>query len=312
MSVSDVPEWRLTFQDSESFRNLVEATASVMPKVVFHVSKEGSERVLSVEGSDMALTCWLRARLLVDVFDFPKGGEADRETFAFCVECKHILIAIDNATLGHCAVLLEGFEGRAKVRVHVQDPDMRGSLSEQADLDTFVDGDRPQQRLQRLDYKMQMEIDVMRLRDLVRKARRAHAEFVRFTITIRARGVSSNQISVVEMSYHGDIHSKVIFRNKVITDELGSMVVRAVSDHVEEEEGQAAAPAADAPSHIFSGAYALDKIEAFLKVVKCRVIVSRVEQDQPMLFEVPLGGDGTTSYIHLLIAPKIDDDDMAD
>ena len=173
MDPTDVPEWRLTFHNAESFRNLVEAASSVMPKVVFHVAKEGSERFLMVDGSDMALTCWLRARLAVDDFAFPKG-EQGRDSFTFCVECKHVLIAIDTASLASSSVVLEGYESRAKVQVHVRDPDQDG-FSEQSDLDTYVDGERPQHRLQPLQYKMMMEIDVLRLRDLVRRARRAHA-----------------------------------------------------------------------------------------------------------------------------------------
>ena len=297
------PEWRLTFQDAESFRNLVEAAASVMPKVVFNVAKEGDDRFLLVDGSDMALTCWLRARLAVDHFAFPKG-EAGRDAFSFCVECKHVLIAIDTPSLGSCCIVLEGFEGKAKVRIHVTDPDQGVSFSEKADLDTYVDGERPQHRLQPLAYKMMLEVDVVRLRDLVRKARRAHAEFIRFAITLRDDGPQA--LSRVIMSYHGDISAWVCFVNRTQTSDDGSIIVRAVSDSMEEGGGeQPPLPS----SNFFVGSYALDKIEAFLKVVKCRVITSHVQQEQPMLFQVPLGPDNE-SYVHFLIAPKIDNNDL--
>lgn len=291
------PEWRLTFQDAESFRNLVEAAYSVMPKVVLNVVKEDDQRFLIVDGSDMALTCWLRARLAVDHFVFPKG-EAGRDAFSFCIDCNHVLIAINTPSLGSCCIDLEGYESRAKVRIHVRDPDQGDSFSEKADLDTFVDGDRPQHRLKPMQYKMMLEIDVARLRDLARKARRAHAEFIRFTITLR--GESHQSLSSVTMSYEGDLFHCVNFVNRTQTDEDGSIVVRAVSDAME----QSAEHTVNAPI-IFAGSYALDKIEAFLKVVKCRVITSRVEQEQPMLFQVPLGPDGY-SYVHFLIAPKLE------
>lgn len=294
------PEWRLTFQDAESFRSLVEAASSVMPKVVFNVAKEGDDRFLLVDGSDMALTCWLRARLVVDHFSFPKG-EAGRDAFSFCVECKHVLIAIDTPSLGSCCVILEGYEGKAKVRIHLSDPDQGISFSEKADLDTYMDGERPQQRLQPLEYNMMLEVDVLRLRELARKARRAHAEFIRFAITLRDDGPQS--LSRVTMSYHGDISSWVCFINRTQTNDDGSIIVRAVSDSMEEGGGASELPT----SNFFVGSYALDKIEAFLKVVKCRVITTHVQQEQPMLFQVPLGPDNE-SYVHFLIAPKIDSD----
>ena len=136
MNPDDIPEWRLIFQNADGFRNLVEAASSVMPKVVFHVAKEGEERFLMVDGSDMALTCWLRARLAVDQFSFPKG-DSGRDAFSFCVECKHMLIAIDGASAGNCCITLEGFESKAKVRIHVSDPDQGDSFSEKSDLDTL-------------------------------------------------------------------------------------------------------------------------------------------------------------------------------
>ena len=292
---SRTPEWRILFEDASALRGVVDAVSAVMQRVVFKVAKvEGFDTYMLIcDGADVGMTCCVSARLHIDSLTINNGEE---EEFQFCVECKHLAVAIDNPSCSHGSLVMEGHSD-ATIHVRMQDPEQR-SHADCSELDTFVDAVKPIE-LNTLDFQIKIEIDLSKLREMIKKARKTHAEHVRIQIYLRDQG--NKQQSLVIFSVKGDAYHCQKFSHETSKDEDGSLRVRAVAD------GDSNLEEVDELRPDFEGLFPVEKIDAFIKILPCRMITAAVMQGMPLMMTHRLGaGHSTTgddSHIRFLIAP---------
>ena len=296
-AVGDNISWTITFDDSTALRSVVDAAAAIMQRMIFKIAKheEDSQYYLMVDGCDNSNTCFINARILLQ--DKLEIHLADTEEFVFCVECRHMLIAMDNASLMHGTLILEGMDEDEKLCIRIHDED-RPTSDEISILDTYMDIDMPK-KPREMNFRITAEIDSVKIRDIIKKGRKTHAEHLQMTIHIT--GTSSIKRSHICFSIDGDFKHMQRFTQDVVVGDDGTMVVRAADKDDDKNVGGAAMPHTP-PA--FDNKYPVDKIEAFVKNVKGSMLTAMLEQNMPIIFIHKLGDD--QSFIRFLVAPVAD------
>ena len=289
------PEWSIVLEDASLLRCVVEAVLPVMQRVLFKIAKRDNRYFLMVDGADQGGHCYVSARLLLD-----RVVVGDEDEFTFCVNCKHLKGTIDNTSCAHGSLVLEGRGD--KLRVVVKDPD-QPSYEDHSEVSLLDDSDQPP-TLSELDLKMVLEIDVHKLREIVKKASLCHAERMRVRIFVREQG--SVQHSLVIFSINGDFYYSQRFCHVATRDEDGSLRVRVATDgdannpHLEMKDDEC----------VYEHVFHVDKINNFIKPLPCRMIIGKVHQGYPLMLTHALGGtNDDSSHVRFLVAPIREDDD---
>lgn len=298
------PEWTIVFDDASALRGVVDAVAAVMNRVKFRVAKPAGQDcyMLMFDGADMGMSCVVSARLHVDHVTF--GSDTPVDEFSFCVECKQLIVSIDNPSCAHGSLRIEGYAD-ATVRVVMQDPEQR-SHKETSELNTYVDDMEPVV-VDDLKLDIVLETDLNKLKEMIKKARKSHAERIRVQIFLKDE--ANRQLSVVVYTVNGEGYAKhsQVFCHETQRAEDGSLTVRAAIDgEVDDDDTMGSTPA-------FDGVFPVDKIEAFVRILPVRMIRAQVQNAMPLVFEHELGGGmlgnaSVKSSIKFVIAPINDED----
>lgn len=290
------PTWSVVFEDASALRAVVDSVATVMSRVNFKVArKEDGKYFLEVDSADMGFMCCVSARLLLDKVEFP-GGEPEEE-FTFCLDCKHVSSAIDNPSCAHLALIMEGFNNESKLRLTMMEPD---SHTYEACSEVPLYNEDEPVSLQDLDFDMLLELDLPLLREMIKKARKAHTEHLKVRVYLEERG--TRRLSMVVFTVDGDFLHEQRFCHETARDDDGSTVVRAAQD------GTHRLLDTDALSPAFEASFPAEKIEAFVKNLSCRMLVGKVKNGMPLMLTYPLGGaNDDRSRILFLVAPVHED-----
>lgn len=291
---SRTPDWSITFEDAAALRTVVDSVATVMTRVSFKVAKQPStgRYVLMVDSADVGFCCCVSARLELDKVTFSNPAAAEEE-FSFCVDCKHVSSAIDTPSCAHLCLTMEGHVSEAKIVLKMLDPETH-THEVCSELSTYVEEE--QVSLESMDFKTTLEIDLGHLREIIKKARKSHAEKLEMKIFLKE--LAHKTLSLVTFSIHGDFYHEQKFCHEVTTDEDGSRRVRAATDGsqklVDTENDEA----------FFSSYFPIENIESFIKNLPCKMLAAKVGANMPLLMSYPLGGaNDDISHIRFLIAP---------
>jgi hypothetical protein len=304
MKRSRKPEWSCTFYDSAALRGIVEAVQAIVQRVVFKIARpEGSDRfMLMFDGADPGMSCWVSARLNIDQVEF--AGEPDE--FTFCVCCKQLMVSIDNSTCSHGLLTLEGHSD-GTVLVIAQDPDQRASL-DLSRINTFVET-KEEDELKDMKLDLTLEMDVGKLKELIKKARKSHAETLRVEVYLKKEG--NLEVSKVIFSVDGDAYHAQSFCHEVTRGDDGSISVRAaVEGGGHEWDELDVAPTLKA-------SYPIGMIDAFVKILPVRILKAQAQTGMPLVMTHELNGGilnacgtacNTRSHIRFVVAPLNDED----
>ena len=186
-----LPDWVIVFEDASALRLIVETVSAVMTRVMFKVKKRaGGLYFLCVDGSDSGHTCCISARLQLENVTWNASDSSDE--FSFCVECKHVLTAVDPSSSGG-TLTIQGNSHNATVTFRLQDPE-QPCHEDVSELSTFVDGEA-EFKLTPMDFQTILEIDLSKMREIIKKARKSHAEILRVRIFVQDQG--SKKLSMV-------------------------------------------------------------------------------------------------------------------
>lgn len=275
----DHPEWSIRMDDASGLRSILDAVSAVTQRVIFRVMKneESGNYQLKFDGADVGMTCCVSARLQIDnvVLHVPQ----DDDQFVFCVDCKQMHLALDNPSCSHGSLLLQYFTD-GTIHCRMQDPE-QPSHADCSKLNTFVDGSEPI-KLNDLEFDMKLEIDLSKLREMVKKATKCHSEHLRIQIFLR-KGNGPNQQSLVVFSVKGDAYFCQQFCHETSRDDDGSLRVRAVADGETNIIEDAVDPE-------YEAVFPVEKMNAFIRVLPCRMIVATIKQGMPLMMTYRLGG----------------------
>ena len=236
-------------------------------------------------------------RLLLDDASFSSLTDTGCE---FCVDCGQMLVAIDNPSCAHGSVKVQGNDDSNTVKITIHDPDSP-SHEDTTTMATYMDSE---DRIEvELDFEYVIEIDLVKLKELIRKARKSHAEHMRISIWLKKTGTATRSLIVYSCEGDHNTTHEQRFCADVVYDPGGAKRTRAMTD------GTGTMFDVEGIEPDFSNKYAIGKIEGFLKTVPMRVIVAKVRSDRSILFEHPLNGTTSSdqaSYAKFMLAPSYD------
>ena len=305
-----MPEWTIVFDDASSLRSVVEAIAAVMQRVTFRVSKPAGmdTYMLLFDGHDIGYSCALSARIDIDHITFASESV---DEFKFCLECKQLMVSIDNPTCSRGKLRIEGYDD-ATVRLVMQDPEQR-SHRDTSDLSTYVDDIEDPEELDDIHFEFTIETDLTKLKEMIKKARKSHAERIQIQIFLNEETPVHRSIVTFTVKGEGYARHSQTFCHEAQRSEDGSLTVRAFADgEFDDEDAVGAEP-------VFDAVFPVDKIDGFVKILPVRMIRVQVANAKPLVMTHELGGgimsgapgskDRGKSYIQMLVAPLNDDSD---
>jgi hypothetical protein len=289
-----LPDWAITLDDASSFRSIVVAANSIMQRVTFKTVKIDEVYYLITDGSDHAYTCFMSARIVIDKI----STSTPNESFEFCVDCKSVLISIDNPSCAHCSLIIEGHDSSILLRlVDTESP----SHEELSRLDTFFEGDSDM-NISPIQYHLTLEIDTGKLREMIKKGKKCNAEHLR--INIFTRSTYSKEQSMVLFSVKGGSYHEQKFCHETSKDDSGAMVIRAAADG-----NEATFTEGDQDVTIIDHTYPIEKIDAFVRNLSNQMMVAKMMKGMPLMLTQALGGtEDNCEYIRFLIAPVNDNE----
>jgi hypothetical protein len=293
----ELPEWTIVFEDASSFRCIVESVEPLMSRPVFKIKRAGSQFLLTVDGADPTKTSFCSARLKLDNVTFA-DPESIPEEISFCLESKQILYSIDCAAYSTCRLTIEACARTAKIMLIVDDPDNPGVSLERNELSTFVT--ETEEPLIDLQYDQTVDMDLVKLRNIIKKARKCHAEHLQ--LCIYARRVGQRKRSLVVYRVVGQSTHEQLSSSDIVYTEDGSMTVSPVNAMEDEFVPEAS-------DVVFGGSFPIEKIDSFVKHLHVRVLTAKVAHGMPlMLCHKLASGEDDDDHIRLLVAPRNEDD----
>ena len=290
------PEWTIVFEDASALCGVMMASLAIMQRAILKIEREDSgQYMLMVDGCDPSHASYLSARIQVDA---RFNSVSPPKSFSVCIDCNHVITAINNSSCAHGVLDMEGHPESAQVHLRMHDPDQRASETV-AKLSTFVDAP-PQDDLIPIDYTMELEIDLVRLKENLKAAGKVHAEHLRMRVFLSSAG--DRQRSLVIFSIKGDYESDQKYFHETSMDDDGSLRVRAAQDGSSEDHFDTTGMDPE-----FEGVYPVDKLNAFVKNLSCRMIKAKIMQDRPLMFVHRLGSD-SESQVRFLVAATISED----
>lgn len=287
------PTWSIVFEDAAQLRAVVDAVSTVMARVSFKVVKRDGKHFLEVDSADVAMMCCVSARLVLDKV----VTNDDEEGFSFCVDCKHVASAIDNPSCAHLALTMEGLAEESKIVLTMHEPEQH---AHEACSEVSLYMEEEQDPLVPMDFDMLLEVDLSLMREMIKKARKAHTE--RLRICVYLQEVAQKQISLVVFSIDGDFKHEQKFCHETTRDEDGSTIVRAATD------GTHKLLDTETVEPVFEGVFPAEKIDAFVKNLPCRMLTAKVKTGMPLMLDYPLGGTSDDeSHIRFLVAAVNED-----
>ena len=290
------PAWSIHLEDKTPFERLIETCMAVQTKVNLQVVKMDGHHVLTVKAADVGEVCMVHGRLRVDNV----AVEADDDDFDFTVDCRQIAAAIDKPSCAHYALTIEGhMESMPYILLRMWDPESSGHQVT-SEFSLFEKVHDSGICLEDMTFDAVIELDMSMMREMIRLARKSHAEDLRISVYLTT--AQGKPVSVTVFTVNGDFKQQQTYSAEVQTSEDGSRVFRASVD------GNIGVPVADDASPVFNLKFPLEKIEAFIKNLPCRMIQANVAQDKPLLLTFPLSGDDVSS-VRFLVCPCHEDSD---
>ena len=300
------PDWTILFEETSSLRLIIETVFAVVKRIVFKVQLKNGKYVLAVDGSDIGYICCVSSRLELDNVVVNKDA-CDVDEFSFCVEGKHLLTALSDTSLSGGSLRLEGHSHNATILLRVFDPDCPNHY-ETSQLSTIVNDDSSIE-IKNMKFEAIVEIDVTRLKGMLKKARESDCEKIRIAF-VCFRIDPTKMRSKVTFSVKGcnNIHEQA-YVHDVHHDDDGSMIVRAAGDglhdidELDEHDDKE-------KTYEFNAMYPTSSIENFLKKLPTRMLKAQVGSNVPMMLEHELRGSGDgDSHIRLLVAATEEESD---
>ena len=291
-------DWCIEFGDITSFRSIVEMSAGVMQRVLFRVKESDGQYTMMVDGADLGFSCCVVARLNVTMAHISEEmrSQAADSGVTFCVDAKHVLWMLESAT--SCTVELRGLVEKASVEIRLSDPS-HPEHDESGRLDTFVQ-EETTTNLQGMEYEYQVTFATSKVKDLLKRGKKAHAELFVLSISTVSRG-PNKEAAVVTLKVNGDIEFQQTFWFAVGKKADGSiMIMETPSKEFSSEKY----------TEVFRNSFPLGKIEAFVRCLSAPTVTITLGKDVPMMMQYLLEGgiDPDAQYIRFLVAAVQDED----
>ena len=287
-------EWKVTFDQTQGLRTLVEVVGNILTRVNFRITWDDKREThfLCIDSIDPQHVCMIQARLVCE-----KTEKLTRDV-DFCVDSS-ILNLILKSVPAHYSLDLEKHTDSADIRLSAYET-LSNSHQTIFELPTLVD-DSETMQLSDMSYKYTIEIDLGTLRQIVKMSMSLRANQLDFKVsepTERKTGVVRTTFTIAS---RGDASQAHNFHSATVAEGSSSetYVIRAATDSTAPES------TSDDSVVVYSDAFSAQYLNLFLKSMERQIITMKLSQDKPLIVHYPLGAD--RSYICFVLAPKTND-----
>lgn len=284
-------EWRVTFDQTQGLRTLVEVVGNILNRVNFRIryDKKKDVHFLCIDSIDPQHVCMIQARLLCEK-TFNLNRDVD-----FCVDSNVLNLILKNIPQ-HYSLDLEKYTNTADVHVRAYET-LSNSHQVDFELPTLVD-DSETMQLSDMSYKYTIEIDLGTLRQIVKMSMSLRAQQLDFIVKKPRNADASILHTVFTIASRGDAAQAHNFYSATVTEGNPDepCVIRAATD--------ATAPESDNTDLeiVYKDSFSCQYLNFFLKSMERSIITLRLSQDRPLVVHYPLGAD--KSYACFVLAPK--------
>lgn len=282
--------WRVTFDQTQSLRTLVEVVGNILTRVNFRITYDAKRELhfLCIDSIDPSHVCMIQARLVCENASKSVAGDLD-----FCVDSSILNLILKNIPT-HYSLHLEKRRDRSDIFLRAYET-LSNSHSTLYELPTLVD-DSESMQLNDMDYRYTVEIDLGLLRQIVKMSMSLRAQQLEFSVEEPTSATDGLTQTAFTIASTGDAKQAHHFQSATVTEGTEARVIRAATDST-----TSAAPAGPM-RRVYHDSFSAQYLSYFLKSMERQVITMRFSQDKPLLVHYELGAD--KSYICFVLAPK--------
>lgn len=284
----DDVEYVIAFDQTHSFRTLVDVIRDILNRVVFRVKKCTTREntfFLCIDTVDQNHVCMILARLTCERFEGLEGDES------FCVDTTILNTLIRNVP-AHYSMELMKRKDSSDICIRTYES-LSNSHETHYTLSTLVD-DSDTIQLNDIAYKYTVEIDLGTLRQIVKMSQALKAENIELSVSESKSGANRTLFSLTS---RGDAIQEHRFNSSSVS-EGDSYVIRAATDTTGPEDGGAL-------EEKYKGTFSTQYMGYFLKSMERQMLTMKLSDDKPLILHYPL--DAEMSYICFVLAPKTDE-----
>lgn len=293
---NDDVQWRVTFDQTQGLRTLVEVVSNILTRVNFRLifDQKRNMHFLCIDSIDPQHVCMIQARLIcektVNITD-----EVD-----FCVD-SGILNLILKSIPSHYSIDL--MRSRSSADIHIKAYEtLSNSHQTNFEIPTLVD-DSESMKLSDMEYKYIIEIDLGTLRQIVKMTMSLRANQLELSVR-KPKDDSGGKVvrTTFTIGSSGDARQAHNFHSATVSEggERGdTYVIRAATDSTAPDGG-----GLDDSELVYSDMFSAQYLNFFLKSMERQIITMKLAKDKPLIVHYPLGAE--KSYICFVLAPKSD------
>ena len=293
MTKKDDIEWKITFDQTQGIRTLVDVVGNILNRVNFRVTYDSKKDTyfLCIDSIDPQHVCMIQARLSCEKIFNLQGTET------FCVDTTILNTLLKNVP-AHYSLDLVKRKSSADIYMRTYES-LSNSHETHYILSTLVD-DSETMQLTDMKYKYTIEIDLGTLRQIVKMSQALRANHIEFAVkepSESKRGVSRTTFSIASS---GDASQEHRFNSATVLEpgsENETCVIRAATDSTGPD-----AVEGESMDTKYSDAFSTQYLNYFLKSMERQIITMKLSQDKPLILHYPLGAE--RSYICFVLAPK--------
>tara|TARA_B110000046_G_C13012953_1_gene407485 strand:+ start:530 stop:1462 length:933 start_codon:yes stop_codon:yes gene_type:complete len=285
-------EWRVTFDQTQGLRTLVEVVGNILTRVNFRFTYDAKREMhfMCIDSIDPQHVCMIQARLICEKTHNLLNQEVD-----FCVDSNILNLILKNIP-SHYSIDMEKFSDSPDISITAYET-LSNSHHTKFELPTLVD-DSETMQLSDMSYKYTIEIDLGTLRQIVKMSMSLRANQLEFTVKEPADRNSGVSRTTFMIASKGDASQAHCFHSATVAEgaDDDTYVIRAATDSTAPES------TSDTTRIVYNDAFSAQYLNFFLKSMERQIITMKLSQDKPLIVHYPLGAD--KSYICFVLAPK--------
>ena len=283
-------EWKLTFDQTQGLRTLVEVVGNILTRINFRLTYDSKKDMhfLCIDSIDPQHVCMIQARLVCEK-TFIESTDLD-----FCVDSS-IFNLILKSIPSHYSLDMVKTKDSADIHLSAYET-LSNSHYTSFEMPTLVD-DSETMQLFDMSYKYTIEIDLGTLRQIVKMSMSLRATDLTFSVKQNEEASDILRTTFTVGSY-GDAKQEHHFHSATMTDKEISegYVIRAATDSSTPESKSTNMKL------VYRDAFSAQYLNFFLKNMERQIITMKLSPEKPLIVHYPLGAD--KSYICFVLAPK--------
>lgn len=314
--------WQARFAQCVTFKTFIENISNVLSEGHFTVVKNADGfQGIETDSMDPSRIALVQGRLTASV-----EGEITQNNSYFCIKMQNMLTCMRNAHAQHFLDLWRPKES-TDVVLHVYEPDVN-TYTPTFKLRTLAK-DPDSIRLQVMDYKILVEIDLQTFRNAIKTAKDHKTDSVDLKVLTPKVKKGNRTTTFFVIKYESD-EVKSVFPYQSVTEiATGKGVDSCDLDGPDGAAGDAAMdptsktplcirvseniagdyetfPSEDDLHVLYSAKFAVDYLFLFVKGMDRSGITIRLSPELPLILDYPLGCSNT-DYVRFVLAPKLAD-----